>query len=64
MVVNDVDDDLPAIENNVEDVGANDEIVDPPERATHRYGLRSALREVKLGRGSHRNRFEREFQYI
>ena len=31
MVVNDVDDDLPAINNNVENVGTDDEIVEPPE---------------------------------
>ena len=64
VTANDVNDNVPAIDNVIENDGVDDEIVEPPERAAYGYSLRSALREARLGRDSHRNRYEREFQYM
>ena len=58
------DDDVPIIHGAVGNEDTNNDIIEPLERATHGYGLRSALREARHGRDTHRNRYEREFQYM
>lgn len=59
-----MDNNVPAADITVENDDADNDIMEPPQRAVYRYSLRSALREARLERDSHRNGYEREFIYI